>query len=83
MKMQVKNENIGLYREAFEHDNCGIGAVVPSSKSRCRWRPFMRAFRRGKRRNRIYEFVAESDPCEFLAEMIAFFSMKGYDNKNG
>lgn len=26
----MKNEMKGLYREQFEHDNCGIGAVVNS-----------------------------------------------------
>ena len=27
--MKQTNENLqGLYRESFEHDNCGIGAVV-------------------------------------------------------
>ena len=29
MNMQeVSRENHGLYRSEFEHDNCGIGAVV-------------------------------------------------------
>ena len=25
---EVSRENHGLYRSEFEHDNCGIGAVV-------------------------------------------------------
>lgn len=25
---EVMKENQGLYRQEFEHDNCGIGAVV-------------------------------------------------------
>ena len=28
--MNSKQENRGLYRTRFEHDNCGIGAVVNS-----------------------------------------------------
>ena len=26
--IKMENTNRGLYRESFEHDNCGIGAVV-------------------------------------------------------
>ena len=26
--MENKNQKTGLYRQEFEHDNCGIGAVV-------------------------------------------------------
>lgn len=28
MQEEVKRENIGLYNKRFEHDNCGIGAIV-------------------------------------------------------
>ena len=30
MKEREKKENQGLYRQQFEHDNCGIGAIVNS-----------------------------------------------------
>ena len=41
--MNQANENLqGLYRESFEHDNCGIGAIVnikgKKSHSTVRWR---------------------------------------------
>ena len=28
MRKEMESQNRGLYRESFEHDNCGIGAVV-------------------------------------------------------
>ena len=28
MRKEMKSQNRGLYRESFEHDNCGIGAIV-------------------------------------------------------
>ena len=28
MKRATATENAGLYRPSFEHDNCGIGAIV-------------------------------------------------------
>ena len=28
MRKEMESQNRGLYRESFEHDNCGIGAIV-------------------------------------------------------
>lgn len=28
MRKEMDSQNRGLYRESFEHDNCGIGAIV-------------------------------------------------------
>ena len=38
MNGQQRQKNAGLYRPSFEHDNCGIGAIVNIRKVTIPWR---------------------------------------------